>query len=150
MKRHACTRPADAEPLKVDEPCCTLHAVDPLYSETPTTLPVDFHSFRRAFNTALAEAGVNVQHAMHLAGHSDTKTHMRYVMQTTAMGRIPAAAVPRLAPGSLGVLPRRVDDSIGPSNDVAEQVGDPTSDSQYARSDSNGRHSASKADALSS
>ena len=46
---------------------------DPLYFETATTLPVDFHSFRRAFNTALAEAGVNVQHAMHLAAHSDPK-----------------------------------------------------------------------------
>jgi integrase len=42
-------------------------------------------SFRRAFNTALAEAGVNVQHAMHLAAHSDPKTHMRYVIKTTAM-----------------------------------------------------------------
>lgn len=30
---------------------------DPLYSETAVTRPVDFHSFRRAFNTALAEAG---------------------------------------------------------------------------------------------
>ena len=28
---------------------------DPLYFETAATLPVDFHSFRRAFNTALAE-----------------------------------------------------------------------------------------------
>jgi len=66
---------------------------DPLYVETATTLPVDFHSFRRAFNTALAEAGVNVQHAMHLA---DPKTHMRYVMNTTAMRTIPDAALPRL------------------------------------------------------
>jgi hypothetical protein len=30
---------------------------DPLYFETETTPPVDFHSFRRAFSTALAEAG---------------------------------------------------------------------------------------------
>ena len=52
---------------------------DPLYFETPTSLPVDFHSFRRAFNTALADAGVNVQKAMRLAGHSDAATHMGYV-----------------------------------------------------------------------
>jgi integrase len=39
---------------------------DPLYFETTTTLPVDWHSFRRAFASALAEAGVNVQQAMHL------------------------------------------------------------------------------------
>jgi hypothetical protein len=69
---------------------------DPLFYETVATLPVDFHSFRRAFNAALAEAGVNVQHAMTLASHSDPRTHMRYVMETTAMRRIPDAAVPSL------------------------------------------------------
>jgi integrase len=69
---------------------------DPLYYETATTLPVDFHSFRRAFNTALAEAGVNVQHAMHLASHADAKVHSRYVMSTKAMRTIPDAALPRL------------------------------------------------------
>ncbi len=36
---------------------------DPLYNDTTTTLRVDFHSFRRAFSTALAEADVNVQQA---------------------------------------------------------------------------------------
>jgi len=67
---------------------------DPLYHETATTLPVDFHSFRRAFSTALAEAGVNVQQAMRLAHHTDAKVHMRYVGQTAAMRRIPDAAIP--------------------------------------------------------
>lgn len=62
---------------------------DPLYFETDTSLPVDFHSFRRAYNTALAAAGVNVQKAMHLAGHADAKTHMRYVQQTPAMRQVP-------------------------------------------------------------
>jgi integrase len=74
---------------------------DPLYYETPSTLPVDFHSFRRAFNTALAEAGVNVQHAMHLASHADAKVHARYVMSTRAMRTIPDAALPRLPDGLL-------------------------------------------------
>jgi Phage integrase family len=69
---------------------------DPLYFETSTTLPVDFHSFRRAFNTALAGAGVNVQQAMHLAGHSDANTHMRYVMRAPAMRTIPPEALPVL------------------------------------------------------
>jgi hypothetical protein len=72
----------------------------PLYYGTATTRPVDFHSFRRAFNTALAEAGVNMQQAMWLASHSDARTHMRYAMRTTAMRTIPEAAVPRL-PGRL-------------------------------------------------
>ncbi len=79
---------------------------DPLYYETATTLPVDFHSFRRAFNTALAEAGVNVQHAMHLASHSDPKVHARYVMSTKAMRTIPASALPRLPTKGLPELPR--------------------------------------------
>ncbi len=69
---------------------------DPLYFETTTSLPVDFHSFRRAFNTALADAGVNLQKAMHLAGHSDPKTHMKYVKRSSAMKTIPEAALPRL------------------------------------------------------
>ena len=92
---------------------------DPLYFETATTLPVDFHSFRRAFNTALAEAGVNVQQAMHLAGHSDPHVHARYVMRTAAMRTVPAAALPKLPLGrlssarrGLGIVTTR-DDSFG-------------------------------------
>lgn len=69
---------------------------DPLYFETANRLPVDFHSFRRAFSTALAEAGTNVQHAMHLAAHSDPRVHARYVMRTAAMRTVPAAALPTL------------------------------------------------------
>jgi integrase len=68
---------------------------DPLFYETTVTKPVDFHSFRRAFSTALADAGVNAQQAMRLASHSDEKTHMRYVMTTPAMKQIPGAAVPK-------------------------------------------------------
>jgi hypothetical protein len=33
---------------------------DPIYFDTPVSKRVDFHSYRRAYNTALAEAGVNV------------------------------------------------------------------------------------------
>src|SRR5262249_21917350 len=72
------------------------HPRDPLYFETPASLPVDFHSFRRAFNTALAAAGVNVQKAMKLAGHTKAATHMRYVMQTPEMRAVPTAALPNL------------------------------------------------------
>jgi Phage integrase family len=67
---------------------------------------VDFHSFRRAFNTALAEAGVNLQTAMALAAHSDAKTHMGYVMKTKAMRTIPEAALP-LLPAVLAVQSSR-------------------------------------------
>jgi integrase len=64
-----------------------------LYTETPTTLPVDFHSCRRAYATALARAGVNAQEAQLLTGHSDGKVHARYV-DGLAVRALPAAAVP--------------------------------------------------------
>ncbi len=81
---------------------------DPLYFETPVSLPVDFHSFRRAFNTALADAGVNVQKAMKLAGHSNAATHMRYVMASSEMKTIPDAALPPSVAGTIGDKSRRV------------------------------------------
>jgi hypothetical protein len=104
VKRHTCTRSDDAKPVKLGEACCPKMAHDPLFTETTTTLPVDFHSFRRAFNTALATAGVNVQQAMHLAHHSDEKVHQRYVMNTPEMRRIPQAALPQLPPGIFGTV----------------------------------------------
>jgi hypothetical protein len=33
---------------------------DPIYFDTRVSKKVDFHSFRRAYNTALARAGVNM------------------------------------------------------------------------------------------
>jgi len=71
-------------------------AHDPLYTETAVSRRVDFHSFRRAFSTALATAGINAQQAMRLASHSDEKTHMRYVMTTPEMKQIPEAVAPKL------------------------------------------------------
>ena len=81
------------------------HPHDPLYNDTESTLRVDFHSFRRSFSSALADAGVNVQHAMHLTAHSDPRVHSRYVMQTLAMRTIPEAALPRLHAPSFAELP---------------------------------------------
>ena len=75
--------------------------LDPLYFPTASTLPVDFHSFRRAFSTALAEAGTNVQLAMNLAAHSDPRVHGRYVMKTRQMRTTPEAALPPLPPATV-------------------------------------------------
>ena len=44
---------------------------------------------RYGYDTALGEAGVNAQHAMHLSGHADPKVHQRYVMATEAMRTVP-------------------------------------------------------------
>ncbi len=77
-------------------------------------------SFRRAFASALAEAGVNVQHAMHLTAHSDPRVHARYVMRTAAMRSIPDAAIPRL-PSVARVEPPELDDST--SAEVSDAPG---------------------------
>ena len=74
----------------------TRHAI---HHDTPKSRRADFHSFRRAFSTALAEAGVNEQRAMQLTAHADSKTHARYVQKSSAMQVIPKAAVP-LMPAS--------------------------------------------------
>lgn len=47
---------------------------------------------RRAYSTALAEANVNLQKAMRLAGHRSPLTHMRYVDRVKAL-KAPEAAV---------------------------------------------------------
>jgi site-specific recombinase XerC len=95
---------------------------DPLYYETATSKRVDFHSFRRNFNTALAEADVNVQRAMHLAGHSNAATHMRYVMRTKAMRAIPDAALPRLSAVTIGEVSPRVPRDPRQGGDTADDA----------------------------
>ena len=45
---------------------------------------------------------------MHLASHADPKVHARYVMSTTAMRTIPAAALPTLPAGGLTERARAV------------------------------------------
>jgi integrase len=66
-----------------------------LQTDTKGSRRVDFHSFRRAFATALATAGVNVQLAMRLAGHRNPQTHMRYVSRAQSVA-MPAEALPDL------------------------------------------------------
>jgi integrase len=65
-----------------------------LHHETTSTLPVDFHSTRRAYATALARIGTNAQTSMALTGHSDAKTHQRCLASLPA--EMPADAVPQL------------------------------------------------------
>ena len=67
-----------------------------IHADTELTRRADFHSFRRAFSTSLAEAGVNVQTAMVLANHSDARVHALYVVRSDAMRVVPAACVPVL------------------------------------------------------
>jgi integrase len=75
-----------------------------LHHETPFTLPVDFHSTRRAYGTALARADVNEQKATALTGHSDGKTHRRYL--ETLIVEVPRAALPELSTENAQLLRR--------------------------------------------
>ena len=92
-----------------------------LHHETTSTLPVDFHSFRRAFAGALADAGVNAQRAMHLAAHSDPRVHQRYVGRSAEMMRIPAAALPTISHETSDETPFEGDESTQ-SESEAPQV----------------------------
>src|SRR5690606_19138321 len=70
-----------------------------LLEETEFTRPVEFHSFRRAFKQALADAGVDLQTAMTLSGATDPKTHGRYLHNTAKARQLPAAALPSFSIG---------------------------------------------------
>lgn len=68
-----------------------------LFEPTEFTLPVDFHSWRRAFAQALADADVNAQQAQALTGHASSSVHGRYLRNARKMRRLPAGALPSLA-----------------------------------------------------
>ncbi len=70
------------------------HRERELFQETEFTKPVDFHSFRRAFKQALAEADMDFQRSMALSGSTDVKAHMRYLNNTSKARILPDAAVP--------------------------------------------------------
>jgi integrase len=67
-----------------------------LFEEGRYTLPVDFHSWRRAYAQALADADVNAQQAQALAGHASLAAHQRYLTNATKLRSIPDAALPRI------------------------------------------------------
>jgi integrase len=66
-----------------------------LQVDTDETRAVDFHSFRRAYVTALARSGLNHQTAMALSGHTDLATHQRYM--AAGVLTVPPAALPGAA-----------------------------------------------------
>lgn len=65
-----------------------------LFEESEFTLPVDFHSWRRAFSQALADADVTAQQAQALAGHSTLAAHALYLASSGRMRHVPTAALP--------------------------------------------------------
>ncbi len=110
-----------------------------LHRETPFSLPVDFHSFRRAFSSALANAGVNEQTAMALTGHADARAHRRYLTDVDARRAAPLA-LPDFVRSPAEFRPENrlgVSDATKISNDF-----------RSGKRDSNPRPSAWEADAL--
>jgi integrase len=63
-----------------------------LHYDTDRSRRVDFHSFRRAYVTAIARAGLNAQTAMKAAGHRQMATHMLYAVPELI--EVPSSAVP--------------------------------------------------------
>jgi len=85
-----------------------------LHHPTPTTQPVDFHSTRRAYATALARVGANEQTAMALTGHSDSKVHQRYLQGLERA--VPEAAIPSFSIDYAETLRRASGDSLESSD----------------------------------
>ncbi len=74
-----------------------------LFEEGKYTLPVDFHSWRRAWSQALKRAGVNVQTSAAITGHAtDLRAHGRYLPNPTEAEAVPAGVVPMLLPEGFG------------------------------------------------
>lgn len=67
-----------------------------LFEEGSRTRPVDFHSWRRAYVQALADADVNAQQAAALAGHASLAAHAMYLGGSDRARRLPAGALPNL------------------------------------------------------
>src|SRR5262249_39806521 len=93
-----------------------------LFEEGKYTLPVDFHSWRRAWSQALKRVGANVQTAAALPGHaSDLRAHGRYLDNPTEAQVVPAGVVPALLisgprepqPAAVGILVQRLDETRG-------------------------------------
>lgn len=67
-----------------------------LFSSTDLGLQLDFHSTRRAFVQATADAGLNLQQSMKLSGHLTTEAHMVYNERAERPMAIPKAVLPKL------------------------------------------------------
>jgi len=151
-------RPASARYLRAD-----LTAAD-----LPTLYigkhPFDFHAFRRSFYTWLRNEGVDRETVEMLMGHSGATVGERHYDDRNLERMRKAVAMLKLdlRKGQLVALPFRAVSGADTPLTRTELLTDPLPTltvsamakakqlHQYARSDSNGRHSASKADALSS
>jgi integrase len=91
-----CTRSGYAKDLRYWLQAAGLDRAE-LFANNEETKQVDFHSFRRAYCSALAVSGVNAQTAMQLAAHSKMETHMMYMGRAVPLAT-PAGIVPAMGP----------------------------------------------------
>jgi len=115
-----------------------------IHNDTPVSKKVDWHSFRRAFATSLASAGVNEQRAMMLTAHSDSKVHRLYVQETAAMQAIPEGAVPLMPVFDADALATTVSKAPKRGGKSPKKLLQASVVGWHARRDSNPRHAASK------
>jgi integrase len=113
-----------------------------LFLPTEFTKPVDFHSFRRAFKQAMADANVDLTQQLQLSGASDVKAHLRYLMNTAKMRQLPAAALP-----ALDIVHVQTPEAPIANENIS---GDDSDGSECRRPDLNRRHHAYEARALTS
>jgi hypothetical protein len=62
-----------------------------LFEPGDYTLPVDWHSWRRAYSQALADAGATAQQASALAGHASLSAHARYLAKAGTARQLPVS-----------------------------------------------------------
>jgi len=89
-----------AEP-PIDAPKADTQRWRELFTDTDFTLRVDFHSWRRAFAQALADADVNAQTAQALTGHASLAAHARYLRSSGKLRALPSAALPQITIATL-------------------------------------------------
>lgn len=96
-----------------------------LFTATEYTRPVDFHSCRRAFVSALGREGVPLQAAMKLSGHTNARTHAGYIVgvQEIPLGVVPDLSTPSArtegekgAPGRTRTCDQRLRRPPSPNN----------------------------------
>jgi integrase len=118
-----------------------------LFTETDFTLPVDFHSFRRAFVKAGRRAGVSADITMKLSGHASREVHEIYVGDDPAFEEIPDAMIPEL-PALRTPEPVSPMSLLGPARTVMAHGKSQSQEGKhrYATGDSNARPSAPEAD----
>lgn len=110
------------------------------------TEPVDFHSWRRAFAQALAEAAVPAQLGAALSGHNDLATHALYLKNSRKARAMPAGSVPAQLGSGGPTFGWTVTKSPSDAASAADDSALLTEGYERARVDSNHRHPAPEAD----